>query len=90
MGEVVFSGTGEAIGEAHLVTDQTAARFAEWFEGPHRGALGVEGLEFVVMRAQKLKLDFGGSGIVRGAAGPRANAVTRAVHAWPLGVAYLT
>jgi hypothetical protein len=90
MGEVIFSGTGEAIGEAHLVADQTVARFGEWFEGPHRGALGVEGLEFVAMRAQKLKLEFGGSGIVRGAAGHGANAVTRAVHAWPLGVAYFT
>jgi len=67
--EVVFQGTGQAIGEAHVVTDQTAAMFDKWFEGTHRGALGLEGLEFVAMLAQELKLEFRVSGIVLGVAG---------------------
>jgi hypothetical protein len=47
----------------------------ELFEGRHRGALGVEGLEFVAMREQELKLEFGISGIVLGVAGREGFAV---------------
>ena len=43
VGEVVFQGTGEAIGETHVVADQTAAMFDEWLKGTHRGAWGVRG-----------------------------------------------
>jgi hypothetical protein len=68
MGEVVFSGTGEAIGETHVVADQAAAMFDEWFAGTHRGALGGEGLALVARLEQELKLEFGVSGIVLGVA----------------------
>jgi hypothetical protein len=49
--------------------------FDELFESTHRGALGVEGLEFVARREQELKLKFGVSGIVLGVAGREGFAV---------------
>jgi hypothetical protein len=61
--------------ETHFVAAQTAAMVNELFEGTHRGALGVEGLEFVAMLEQELKLEFGVSGIVLGVAGREGFAV---------------
>ena len=49
--------------------------FDELFEGAHRGALGVEGREFVAMLEQERKLPCGVSGIVRGVAGRAGFAV---------------
>ena len=73
--EVVLQGTGKAIREAHFVADQTAAMFDKLFEGTHRGALGLEGLEFVAMLEQELKLEFRVSGIILGMAGREGFAV---------------
>jgi hypothetical protein len=50
--EVVFQGTGEAVGEAHVIADQTEAVFDELRKGTHRGDLGGEGWEFVAMLEQ--------------------------------------
>jgi hypothetical protein len=75
MGEVVFSGTGEAIRETHVVAAQTAGMFDEWFEGTHRGAWGVEGRELVAMLEQELKLEFRVRGVVLGVAGREGFAV---------------
>jgi hypothetical protein len=63
------------MGETHVVADQTAAMCDEWFESPHRGALGVEGREFVAMLEQELKREFSVSGIVLGVAGREGFAV---------------
>jgi hypothetical protein len=38
--EVKFQGTGEPLRDAHVVAHE-AAMFHEWFEGTHRGALGL-------------------------------------------------
>jgi hypothetical protein len=75
MRAVVRQGTGQAIREAHVVADQTAAMFDQWFEGTHRGALGLEGLELVAMRAQELTREFRVRGIVLGVAGREGFAV---------------
>jgi hypothetical protein len=75
MGAGVFEGTGEAIGERHVVADQAAALCDELFEGTPRGALGGAGLEFVARLEQELKLQFGVSGIVLGVAGREGFAV---------------
>jgi hypothetical protein len=69
MGRGGFEGPGEAMGETPVVAEQTTARFDEWFEGPHVGALGVEGRAGVAMRAQELKRECGVSGIGLGVAG---------------------
>ena len=69
VGEVVLQGTGKASREAHVVADQAAAMFDKLFEGTHRGALGLEGLEFVAMLEQELKLECRISGVVLGVAG---------------------
>jgi hypothetical protein len=73
--EVVLQGTGQAIREAHVVADQTAAMVAKLFEGTHGGALGLEGLELVAMLAQELKLECRVRGIVLGVAGSEGFAV---------------
>ena len=73
--EVVFQGTGEAIGEAHFVADHTAAMFDEWVKGTHRGALGGEGLKCVAMLEQEFKWQFGVRGIVFGMTGREGFAV---------------
>ena len=73
--EVVFEGTGEAVGEPHFVADQAAAVFDELREGAHGGALGVEGLELVAMREQEFELEFGIGGVVFGPAGGEGFAV---------------
>jgi hypothetical protein len=62
--EVVVQGTGEAVGEAHVVADHPAAMVDELLKGTPRGALGGEGLTFVAMREQELKLGFRVSGSV--------------------------
>jgi hypothetical protein len=69
LGAVVFSGTGEAMRETHVVADQTAARCDEWFEGTHGGAWGGEGRELVARREPALTLECRVRGIVLGVAG---------------------
>jgi hypothetical protein len=75
--EVVLQGTGKAIREAHFVAHEAAAMFDEVLEGTHVGALGVEGVEFVAMREQKLTLEFGVRGVVLGVAGGEGLTVSR-------------
>lgn len=67
--EVVFQGTGETVGDAHLVADQAAAVFDAWLEGTHLGAWGVERLPCVAMLEEELERQFGVRGIVCGMAG---------------------
>ena len=62
--EVVFERTGEAVGEAHFVADQTAAMFDELFERPQRGALRDERLKLVAMLEQQIELQFSIGGVV--------------------------
>jgi hypothetical protein len=75
VGEVVLQGTGQASREAHVVAAQTTAMFDKLFEGPHRGAVGLAGLELVAMLAPERKRAFGVRGIVRGVAGRAGVAV---------------
>jgi hypothetical protein len=55
--------------------DQTAAMCDKWFEGTHRGALGLEGLECVARLEPELKREFRVRGIVLGVAGREGFAV---------------
>jgi hypothetical protein len=73
----VFQGTGEAIGEAHVVSDQAAAMFDALCEGAHGRTLGLKGLELLAMRAQEFKEEFGVRGVVRGLAGGEGLALPR-------------
>jgi len=73
--EVVFQRTGEAVGQAHVVADQTAAMCDAWLERTHRGAWGVEGLEFVAMREQELELQFRVRGVIFRMTGSKGFAV---------------
>ena len=73
--EVVFERTGEAVGEAHFVADQTAAMFDELLERTHRGALGDERLKLVAMLEQELELQFSVGGVVFRMTGSKGFAV---------------
>jgi hypothetical protein len=75
--EVVFQGTGQAIGEAHFVANEAAAMLDELLKGTHFGALRGEGLKFVAMREQELELEFGVRGVVLGMAGRESFAIPR-------------
>jgi hypothetical protein len=75
--DVVFQGTGEAMSAAHVITAQTAARFDAWLAGTQGRVLGVRGLQFVAMSAQKLEREFGGSGVLLGRAGRKGFARPR-------------
>ena len=52
----VFQRPGAAGGGAHCVADPTATMCDKWLKRTQRGALGGEGLEFVAMLQQELKL----------------------------------
>jgi hypothetical protein len=67
--EVVFQGTGEAIGEAHVVANEAAAMVDEWLEGTHVGALRGERFQFVAMGEPELEREFGVRRVVLGVAG---------------------
>jgi hypothetical protein len=62
--EVIFQRSGEAVGQAHCVADQTAAMFDEWLERTHPGALGDERLKLGTMLEQELERQFSVSGVV--------------------------
>jgi hypothetical protein len=73
--EVVFQGTGAAVGEAPVVADHAAALVDEVRKGTHGGALGGKGRQGVARLAQACTWPFGGSGIVLGRAGSAGCAV---------------
>jgi hypothetical protein len=66
MRKVVFQDTGEAIREAHVVSDHAAAMCHELFEGAHGRMLGLKGLELIAMLEQEFTEEFGVSGVVLG------------------------
>src|SRR5215510_15974078 len=51
--EIVLEGTGQAVGDPDFVADHAAPVFDELCEGAHRGALRLERLQRVAMRAQQ-------------------------------------
>jgi hypothetical protein len=75
--EVVFQGTGEAIGDAHVVANEAAAMLNELLKGTHCGALRGEGFKFGAMGEQELELEFGVRGVVLGVAGRESFAIPR-------------
>jgi hypothetical protein len=75
--EVVLQGTGEAVGEAHVVAHEAAAMFDKLLEGTHVGALGGERCEVVAMPEQEVEVEFGVRGGILGGAGGEGLAVAR-------------
>jgi hypothetical protein len=69
MRTVVLQGTGETSRGAHVVAHEAAAMFDAWFEGTHRGALGLQGRERSAMLQQEFELERGVGGVVLGVAG---------------------
>jgi hypothetical protein len=62
--EVVFQGAGDAIGDAGLIIDETAAHLDELLEGAHLGALGVERLKFLGVIQEQFERELSVGGIV--------------------------
>jgi len=77
MRKVVFQGTGQAIREAHVVSDQAAAIFHEWCRGAHGRTLGLKGRERIAMLEPEFKEEFGVRGVVLGLAGGEGLAIPR-------------
>jgi hypothetical protein len=73
--EVVFQGTGEAMGEAHVVAHEAAPLLDEWLTGTPVGALRGEGLQRVARGAPELEREFGVRGGVLGVAGREGVAI---------------
>jgi hypothetical protein len=67
--EGVLQRTREAMRDAHVVADQTAAMVDELRQSTHCWALGVQRRQCVTMREQECKLEFGVSGVVFGMTG---------------------
>jgi hypothetical protein len=57
-----LQGTGEAIREAHFVSDHAAAMFDELFEGAHSRTLGLKGRELIAMLEQEVTEECGVGG----------------------------
>ena len=70
--EVVFEGTGQAVGETDCVADQSPTVFDALRQGAHGGALGAEGGKLVTVFEEQFDLEFGvGRGIFGSARGTR-------------------
>jgi hypothetical protein len=59
MRTVVCQGTGQAMRDAHVVSEQAAAMFHALFEGAPGRTLGLKGLELIAMCEQEFKEAFG-------------------------------
>jgi hypothetical protein len=66
--EVVFEGTGQAVGQTDFVADQATAVLDELRQGAHGGALGAERGELVAVFEEDLDLEFGIGGVIFGPA----------------------
>ena len=75
MREVVLEGTGQAVRDTHLITNEAAARLDEWGQRAPLWALRLERLRLVAMFEQELELECGVRGIILGAAGGESLAV---------------
>jgi len=71
----VLQRPGEAVGEPHVVADHAAAMGDELFEGAHRGALRLAGLQRMAMGEQAFELECSVSGVIFGPAGGEGFAV---------------
>ena len=66
--EVVFEGTGQAVGQTDFVADQATAVLDELRQGAHGGALGAQWCELVAVFEEDLDLEFGIGGVIFGTA----------------------
>ena len=72
---IVFQGAGEPMGDPHFVANHTPAVFNELCQSTHGGALRLEGLQLVAVRAEQCELQFGISGVILRATGGKRFAV---------------
>jgi hypothetical protein len=77
VGQGVFAGPGQAVGEPHGVADQAPAMCDEWREGTQRRAVGGERRERVAVGEQPLALERGIGGGIGGMARGNRCAVLR-------------
>ena len=77
VGQGVFEGTGQAVGETDFVADQALAMFDELRSGTHRRALGGERRELGAVCEQQLDLELGIGGVICGMARGKRFAVLR-------------